>query len=90
ETVDAGKLVEIYIRLYPLFQQAYEELGYPKKYFNDRLMTALDNLLDAPDAREPVRLVRPKVFYLFADQDLEDRSIGQRILMRVGSKNEAI
>lgn len=90
DAVDAKKLVELYVRLYPLFQQAYEELGYPKKYFNDRLIVALDNLLDAPDIQEPVKLVQPKVFYLFADPDLEARSIGQRILMRTGSRNEAI
>jgi len=90
EAIDAKKLVLVYIRLYPLFQQAYEDLGYPGKYFNDRLIVVLDNLLDAPDIKEPVRLVQPKVFYLFADPDLEGRSIGQRILMRTGSKNEAI
>lgn len=90
EAIDAKKLVELYVRLYPLFQQAYEGLGYPKKYFNDRLIVVLDDLLAAPDIKEPVKLVQPSVFYLFADPDLEGRSIGQRILMRTGSKNEAI
>ncbi|HEU0219650.1 MAG TPA: DUF3014 domain-containing protein, partial [Gallionella sp.] len=88
--IDAKKLAELYVRLYPLFQQAYEELGYPKKYFNDRLIVVLDDLLAAPDIKEPIRLIRPNVFYLFADSDLEGRSIGQRILMRTGGKNEAI
>jgi len=90
EVIDAKKLVELYVRLYPLFQRAYENLGYPKQYFNDRLIVVLDDLLAAPDIREPVRLVQPSVYYLFADPDLEGRSIGQRILMRTGSKNEAI
>ncbi len=90
EAVDARKLVELYVRLYPLFQQSYEGLGYPKKYFNDRLMVVLDDLLAAPDIQEPVKLVQPGVLYLFADPDLEGRSIGQRILMRTGGKNEAI
>jgi len=90
EVIDAKKLVGLYVRLYPLFQQAYEELGYPKKYFNDRLVVALDNLLAAPDIKEPVKLVRPSVFYKYADPDLEERSIGQRILMRTGSRNGAI
>ncbi|MFZ2302773.1 MAG: DUF3014 domain-containing protein [Gallionella sp.] len=90
EVIDAKKLVEIYVRLYPLFQQAYEGLGYPKKYFNDRLIVVLDDLLTAPDIKEPAKLVQPGVFYLFADPDLEGRSIGQRILMRIGSKNESI
>ncbi|MDX8399509.1 MAG: DUF3014 domain-containing protein, partial [Gallionellaceae bacterium] len=89
KALDAQKLVALYIRLYPLFQNAYEELGYPKKYFNNRLIVALDNLLAAPDIKEPVKLVRPKIYYQFADPDLEGRSIGQRILMRIGSSNEA-
>jgi hypothetical protein len=87
---DSKKTVELYVRLYPLFQQAYEDLGYPKKYFNDRLMVVIDELLATPDIREPVRLILPSVHYKFADPDLENRSIGQRILMRMGSKNEAI
>ena len=88
--IDAKKLVGLYVRLYPLFQQAYEELGYPKKYFNDRLIVALDDLLAAPDIREPVALIQPGVYYQFADPGLEARSIGQRILMRIGSRDEAI
>ena len=90
QVVDTKKLVELYVRLYPLFQQAYEELGYPKQYFNDRLIVALDGMLAAPDIREPVQLVRPGVYYQFADPDLEGRSIGQRILMRIGSGNETV
>lgn len=87
--VDAKKLVGLYVRLYPLFQQAYEELGYPKKYFNDRLIVVLDDLLAAPTVKGPVKLVQPNVYYQYAVPSLESRSIGQRILMRLGSKNEA-
>jgi len=88
--VDAKKLVGLYVRLYPLFQAAYEELGFRKQYFNDRLLVALDDLLAAPAIKEPVALIQPGVYYKFADPDLEARSIGQRILMRIGSRNEAI
>ena len=89
ELIDAQKLGEVYVRLYPLFQEAYEELGYPKKYFNDRLLAVLDDLLAAPDLNEPVKLIQPSVFYVYADPDLEARSAGQKILMRMGGKNEA-
>lgn len=89
EAMDAQKLVETYVRLYPLFQQTYEELGYPKKYFNDRLLVAIDNMLVAPDLKKPVKLVQPHVLYNFADPDLEVRSAGQKTLMRMGSENEA-
>lgn len=90
ERINAKKLVGLYIRLYPLFQQAYEELGYPNKYFNDRLIQTLDNLLETPIIKGPIKLVQPNVVYKFADPDLEGRSIGQKILLRTGTKNEAI
>ncbi len=88
--LDTKQLVQLYLRLYPLMQQAYEDLGYPDKYFNDRLIEVIDHLLDAPDVVGPIKLVQPKVVYKFADPALESRSIGQRILMRIGSQNEAV
>jgi hypothetical protein len=88
DAINAKKLVEVYVRLYPLFQQAYEELGYPNKYFNDRLIETIDNMLETPVINEPIRLVQPNVLYQFADPDLEGHSMGQKILMRTGSKNE--
>lgn len=38
----------LYVQLYPLFQQANVELGYPKSHFNDRVVTVIDHLLAAP------------------------------------------
>lgn len=88
--VDAKRLVAVYVHFYPLFQQAYEELGYPKRYFNDRLVDVIDDLLAAPDVPEPVKLVRPKVLYEFADPELEDLPAGQKILIRIGPQNAAV
>jgi hypothetical protein len=88
EAINPRKLVELYIRLYPLFQKTYEALGHPKQYFNDRLMLALDDLLMAPEIAERVKLVRPKVYYVFADPEFEKRSAGQKIMMRIGGANE--
>lgn len=88
EGVEAKRLVAAYVRLYPLFQKAYEELGYPNAYFNDRLMQAIDDMLATPDVAAPV-LVQPKVLYEFADPSLEERSAGQKILLRMGSANAA-
>lgn len=85
--VDAKKLVAVYTRLYPLFQQEYVNLGYPKGYFNDRLVEAIDDLLAAPEIPGRVKLVRPKVMYLFADPSLEELSAGQKIMIRMGVEN---
>lgn len=90
EEVDPKKLVNLYIQLYPLFQRTYEEIGYPNQYFNDRLMVVLDNLLAAPEITEPVQLVKPKFFYQYADPELESRSIGQKMLMRIGNDNATV
>jgi hypothetical protein len=87
DAIDSAKLAAVYFHYYPLFQQAYRELGYPKGHFNDRLVQVIDHLLETPELDGPVALVRPKVFYLYADPDLESRSAGQKILMRAGADN---
>lgn len=97
-SVDAAKAAGLYLRLYPLFQQAYEELGYPGKYFNDRLVEVIDQLLETPELAGPVKLTltdvhgtipvtRPWLRYEFADPSLESRPAGQKILLRMGSAN---
>lgn len=90
KAIDSAKLVDVYRRFYPLFQRAYAELGYPKANFNDRLVVALDDMLAAPDLEPPIRLAQPKVLYEYADPDLESRSAGQKIMMRVGRENAAV
>lgn len=87
ETLDTGKTVALYRRFYPLFQQAYQDLGFPDAYFNDRLIVALDDLLATPEPAEPLRLVQDKVRYRFADPDLDSRSAGQKIMLRIGVEN---
>ncbi len=89
DATDPANVVAAYLRLYPLFQQAFVDLGFPNGYFNDRLVQVIDHLLDAPDLKAPVKLVSPRVLYAYADPDLESRSAGQKILMRMGAANEA-
>jgi hypothetical protein len=88
--LDAQRLAASYRQFYPLFQEAYRELGYPKGYFNDRLIVAIDDLLATPEPQEPLRLVQVKVRYQFADPDLERRSAGQKILLRIGPENARV
>lgn len=100
EAVPLEPAVALYARLYPLFQQAYEELGYPGRYFNDRLVAVLEHLLLAPEPRGPLRVkltpvntdvpnLRPWVRYEFVDPALESLSSGQKILVRMGPANQA-
>ena len=88
ESTDPKTLATVYFHLYPLFQQSYEDLGYPGRFFNDRLVEVIDHLLAAPEPLGPIELVQPKVFYQFADPKLEDLSAGQKLLVRMGPANE--
>lgn len=98
-SIEPSRAAALYRRLYPLFQQAYAELGYPRGHFNDRLVEVVDHLLAAPEPTLPpaVRLTevkgevpstRPWVRYEFVDEKLEALSSGQKIMVRIGTTNE--
>jgi len=87
QATDAQALAATYQHLYPLFQQAYEDLGYPGKYFNDRLVAVIDHLLETPELPAPIPLQQGKVFWEYADASLESRSAGQKLLIRMGPDN---
>lgn len=99
EGVDLGRAMQLYRRAYPLLQRAYEELGYPKRYFNDRFVEVIDLLLATPEAsaatklqltevKGPIPSARPWVRYEFAEPRLETLSAGQKVLLRVGPVNQ--
>ena len=81
---DAHALVRAYRAAYPLFQAAYVELGYPQRHFNDRLIQVIDHLLQTPavTASPPVRL-NERGHYEWADPALQQRSIGQKAILRL-------
>ena len=87
---DPQALVAWYVHSYPLFQQAYRELGYPKGYFNDRLVAAIDDMLAAPEPKQPPALQLVQGRYLYVDPALESRSVGQKLMLRLGAANEAM
>ena len=89
DKLDVRRIVPVYVHFYPLFQQAYQDLGYPNGYFNDRLVQVIDSLLATPQPRQPIELVRPNVMYQFADPALESRPAGQKLLIRMGPENAA-
>lgn len=89
EKMDARKIGRLYAKFYPLLQRTYEETGFPEERFHDRVLAALDDMMDAPRPTGPIRLVQPKVLYRFEDDHLESLSAGQKIMIRVGPGNAA-
>ena len=89
EKMDARKIGRLSAKFYPLLQRTYEETGFPEERFHDRVLAALDDMMDAPRPTGPIRLVQPKVLYRFEDDHLESLSAGQKIMIRVGPDNAA-
>lgn len=100
ESVDPARVAAVYSRFYPVFQRAYEEIGFPGRPFNDRLVAVIDHLLQAPRPTQPIPVTllevrteageppaRPWVRYEFADPALESLSAGQKIMIRIGPDN---
>lgn len=98
QSVPLGATVSLYAHLYPLFQTAYEELGYPGRYFNDRLVAVLNLLISTPIPNEPVAVeltrvngklptAQPWVRYEYADPKLQALTSGQKMLIRMGPDN---
>ena len=97
-SLDPAQVARWYRQAYPILQTSYENLGYPGKYFNDRLVEVIDHLQQTPNPQEPLalRLVQvqgavapqqPWLRYEFADPDLQALSAGQKILLRIGPEH---
>lgn len=98
--IEPAQAVQWYRQAYPVLQQAYENLGYPGQYFNDRLVAVIDHLLQTPEPQAPLALKlvqvqgqiapqQPWLRYEYADADLQARSAGQKILLRLGAEHRA-
>lgn len=89
EAADTGALVASYRDHRPLFEEAFRQLGYPEGDFDQRLRALIDELLATPDVSGTVRLIKPEAYYLYADEELESLTAGQKILLRMGPDNAA-
>lgn len=85
--LDTDQIVAVYQHFYPLLEEAYAEMGVKKGNFHSVFIGAIDNLLAAPTIEEDIVLVRPKIFYQYADSALEKLPASHRLLLRMGPDN---
>jgi hypothetical protein len=85
--IDEQKLADYYHAWRPLLEAAYKELG-SEETFHSRLLLALQNVVEAPPPPVAAALVRPKVFYVYADPLLEKNSGVTKLLWRLGPDNQ--
>lgn len=85
--IDSDAAMAVYRRFYPLLEEAFRELGLKKPNFHSVMIAAIDNILAAPDAQGDLQLVRPKVFYQYADPALEQLPQTHKLMLRMGPEN---
>ncbi len=85
--VDTDDLVALYLRYYPLLQEAYLAQGHQDAHFNDRVVDMLDLLLATPEPRGLIEVVQNEAVYEFADPALESLAVGQKALLRLSEED---
>lgn len=87
--VDNMRAIALYQFWYPRLSQAYAELGMRNKNFHQVLIQAIDQILAAPQPKQPIKLIRPSVYYKFADKKVEKMSGIDKLMIRIGPSNAA-
>lgn len=80
-------LVDYFNENKPLFEQAYAELGYGDKTFEQALQQALNRILDIQLVNTDKALVRPSVVYKYQQAELEQLPAADKFLLRLGKEN---
>ena len=80
--------LQMFELLEPLIQQSYQELGYSDDAFEQKLIDTIDLLLETPVVEGEIPLVSPSVVFKFVDPALEQLLPIQKLLLRMGPKNQ--
>ncbi|MEE9395636.1 MAG: DUF3014 domain-containing protein [Methylococcales bacterium] len=84
DALDETTAAQLYFKLEPLLQAAYEELGYPDSDFTKRLLKAISQIQKTPVLEGKIELVQPSVKYKFARRKLEKLNPVQKQMLRMG------
>ncbi|MEN8259920.1 MAG: DUF3014 domain-containing protein [Pseudomonadota bacterium] len=86
-SIDVEAAGKMYLALRPLLEEAYEELGYTDRTFDDAMYAAIDMVRKARRVDGEIKLVRPAVAYKFQDPELEKLNGVHKQLLRMGPDN---
>jgi hypothetical protein len=85
--LDTAQLAAAFQSVRPLLEQAYATLGYAPQEFDNALIRTLDQILDAPEIREPIAVQRVEAIYKYSDPALESLTPLQKQMLRMGPDN---
>ena len=87
-SIDSQAAVAVYQKFLPLFQQVFAEFSYPQNYqVLDIIKAATAKILDAPVITGKIEVIRPTVYYKFANPKLEKLSALDKQMLRMGPEN---
>jgi hypothetical protein len=86
-SLDTKSGARLYAALLPIFRQAYKELGYPDRDFQDTTAQAIIELLKTPVLEGRIPLEKKISSYVYADETIEGLSAAQKHLLRMGPEN---
>jgi len=85
-SMDSENLVQWYLEMKPLIDEAYSELGYEDDFTNT-LQDAITRVLDMELPKSSMALIQPSVMYKFANPQLEALPDSDKLLLRLGKDN---
>ena len=87
-SLDARAVAEAYRTIRPRLDEAYRHLGRTEAGVDAAVAAALQQLIDTPEVRDPIRLLHgPGASYVFADRSIERLPPIQKQLIRMGPDN---
>ncbi len=86
-SLSAAQVIRIYDEYKPLINEAYAEIGYEGDGFTGTLEEAIEVLLDTPEPKGEMPLVRNSVMYQYAYAEWENLPDAQKQLLRMGPEN---
>ncbi|WDE06997.1 DUF3014 domain-containing protein [Thalassomonas viridans] len=86
-SMESERLVEWYMELKPLINEAYSELGYPDDDFTHTLQDAITRVLDMEIPKESMEVIRPSVMFRYKDPEIEAMDDADKLLLRLGKEN---
>lgn len=86
--IDVSAMISVYQKFRPLLLQVFAEFSYPDGHnLDDVFIKAANEILTAPAIDQPIALVRPSLYYQFADPELEALNPVHKQMLRMGPAN---
>lgn len=90
ESLDSDGAIDLYRRFSPRLEEIYRQVGWANDSFDIRLREAVDHLLEVSAPTGQVEVEQRAIVYAFAEDDLENLTVAQKHLLRMGPQNVGI